>query len=50
MPTEHRAWFGRTAPEESPMRGVQGCKYREADVGRGRAVPSLPVQEKRRGF
>jgi len=35
MPTEHRAWFGRKAPEEWPMQGVQGCKYREAAVGRG---------------
>jgi len=50
MPTEHRAWFGRKAPEERLMQGVQGCKYREAAVRRGRAVSSLPVQEKRRSF
>jgi len=35
MPTEHRAWFGRKAPEERPMQGVQGYKYREAAVRRG---------------
>jgi len=49
-PTEHRVWFGRKAPEEWLMWGVQGCKYREAAVGRGYEVPSLPVQEKRRSF
>jgi len=50
MPTEHRAWFGKKASEERLMRGVQGCKYREVAVRRGLAVPSLPVQEKRRSF
>jgi len=50
MPTEHRTWFGRKAPEERPMRGVQGRKYREAAAGRGHVVPSLPVQEERRSF
>jgi len=50
MPTDHRAWFRRPAPEERLMWGIQGCEYREAAVGRGHAVPSLPVQEKRRGF
>jgi len=50
MPTEHRAWFGRKASEERLMRGVQGCKYREAAVRGVCAIPSLPVQENRRSF
>jgi len=27
-------WLRRTAPEEQPMQGVQGCKYREGAVRR----------------
>jgi len=47
MPTERRAWFGRKAPEEWPMQGFQGCKYREAAVGR--VVWLLLCQFRRRG-